>query len=378
MKHNRIVKLTSVIFFSAFMLNIGFAQQKDPLISFEEKLFDFKEINESDGIVKHRFWFINKGGAPLIINHVKTTCGCTTPKYSKAPVLPGERGYIDIGYNPKNRPGPFQKRLTVLSNAVNNSMNIEIKGMVKSRDLENIENPPSIDEIYKFKYGAIKINTNHLAFSRINYNESVTKGIKIYNPTDIPFRIKVEDPPEHIKADVFPDVLKPGEEGDIVITYDAQKKNDWGFVFDRLHLSLNGEKINGKNISVSANIIENFDNLTEDELAMAPVINFKIKSYDFDTIFQQTTVSYKFEFVNEGKSDLLIRRVKPSCGCTASHTNDNVIKPGQKSHIVAKFNTGNRKGKQSKTITIITNDPKNHSIVLRFTAVVIPENNEEQ
>jgi len=41
-----------------------------------------------------------------------------------------------------------------------------------------------------------------------------------------------------------------------------------------------------------------------------------------------------------------------------------VIKAGESSHITATFNSAGRKGKQSKSITVITNDPTNHTTTL--------------
>jgi len=110
-KYKKVMKKTSnIVVFMLVNLSL-FSQVKEAFLSFDQLSHDFGFINDNDSIVKHKFFFINTGMSPLIIYDVSTTCGCTTPKYSKAPVLPGEKKFIEIGFDPKGRSGSFQKRL---------------------------------------------------------------------------------------------------------------------------------------------------------------------------------------------------------------------------------------------------------------------------
>jgi hypothetical protein len=79
--------------------------QEKAKFSFEEETFDFGSIKEENGSVEHKFVFTNTGNAPLLIQGVKASCGCTTPAWSKEPIPPGEKGFVMAKYNPKNRPG---------------------------------------------------------------------------------------------------------------------------------------------------------------------------------------------------------------------------------------------------------------------------------
>ena len=93
------------------------AQTKVASMSFEKEAHDFGKIKEADGPVTVNFEFTNTGSQPLIIKQVHASCGCTSPNWSKQPVLPGKSGFIGATYNPKSRPGPFSKTVTVTSNA---------------------------------------------------------------------------------------------------------------------------------------------------------------------------------------------------------------------------------------------------------------------
>ncbi len=94
-----------------------------------EVSIDYKDIKKgSDG--KRVFMFTNTGDKPLIISKVETSCGCTTPEYSKVPVLPGKEGKIVVKYD-THRIGAFQKSITVYSNAVDNERKVlKIRGNV--------------------------------------------------------------------------------------------------------------------------------------------------------------------------------------------------------------------------------------------------------
>ncbi|MDI9356467.1 MAG: DUF1573 domain-containing protein [Chitinophagaceae bacterium] len=101
-----------------------------PSIQFLVSEYDFKDIAEGE-LANCTFEFVNNGTAPLIVNEVQPSCGCTIPEWSKEPIAPKGKGTIKAQYNTINRPGSFKKALTVLSNSANSpNMIIYIKGNV--------------------------------------------------------------------------------------------------------------------------------------------------------------------------------------------------------------------------------------------------------
>ena len=99
-------------------------------IRFEQMEHQYGTIQKGgNGDCQFTFW--NDGNEPLILQNVKASCGCTTPKYTQKPVMPGESGVIDVHYN-TNNVGGFSKTVTVTSNAVDNPrVVLRIKGNVK-------------------------------------------------------------------------------------------------------------------------------------------------------------------------------------------------------------------------------------------------------
>jgi hypothetical protein len=59
------------------------------------------------------FTFTNNGKAPVVITAAAPSCGCTTPTYTKTPVMPGKTGEVKASYGTEGRPGFFQKSVKV-------------------------------------------------------------------------------------------------------------------------------------------------------------------------------------------------------------------------------------------------------------------------
>ncbi len=99
-------------------------------IEFADPVYDFGNVKENGGIVSHGFIFKNTGNAPLIIKSARASCGCTVPEIPKEPIKPGESAVVKVSYDPKGRPGEFEKNIQVKSNASNPRVTIKIKGVV--------------------------------------------------------------------------------------------------------------------------------------------------------------------------------------------------------------------------------------------------------
>ncbi|PKP24460.1 MAG: hypothetical protein CVU03_12370 [Bacteroidetes bacterium HGW-Bacteroidetes-2] len=108
---------------------VGFASQAQVAkMTFEEETIDYGTIDKgSDGL--RIFKFTNTGDAPLLIDDVKSTCGCTVPKKPEGAILPGASSTIEVKYD-TNRPGPIRKTITVYSNADEPIKALKIKGTV--------------------------------------------------------------------------------------------------------------------------------------------------------------------------------------------------------------------------------------------------------
>ena len=105
------------------------AQVSGPMISFDMETIDYGDITKGSNGVR-TFTFENTGDAPIEIQGVRSSCGCTIPKKPEAPIEPGKKGEITVRYD-TNRVGIFRKTITVNTNVSNAAIiALKIKGNV--------------------------------------------------------------------------------------------------------------------------------------------------------------------------------------------------------------------------------------------------------
>ncbi len=104
-------------------------------MAFKSEIHDFGTLEEGPEAT-HNFVFKNTGKEPIVIQQVRASCGCTTPSWSKEPILPGKEGSISAAYATQGRPHPFSKTITVVSNA--GTKILTIKGDVEAAPTSSV------------------------------------------------------------------------------------------------------------------------------------------------------------------------------------------------------------------------------------------------
>lgn len=331
----------------------SYAQLSEALM-FSEKNHDFGKIKEADGPVIHEFSFINNGSDTVQITNVKASCGCTTPAWTKEPVAPGQSGIIQAQYNPKNRPGSFNKSLTVILNSSADLLRLFIRGYVEPK-------PKTLEDEFPTAMGGVRMKYRAFNFGRILVrDEPVVREFDIVNITDsmIIFSDSIAKP-DHIQVEFDPQLLKAKERGKLKITYDAMALDELGFRNDNvtLYTSEAGQDAI-KSISVYATLQEYFPPMTEEEWASAPKLEIKEAMKDLGKIKMDKSVSAEFVLTNTGRTPLEIRLLKPNCSCVTAESESMTIAPNSSIPLKVTLNPQGRKGNQQKSVAIFSNDPK--------------------
>ena len=94
-----------------------------------------------------------------------------------------------------------------------------------------------------------------------------------------------------------------------------------------------------------------------------PIIEFSNVVWDFGEIKQGESVDHVFQFINTGSEPLIISNAKGSCGCTVPEWPKEPIQPNSVGNIAVQFNSGEKKGRQNKTVTLTTNCTPNTTIL---------------
>ncbi len=98
---------------------------------------------------------------------------------------------------------------------------------------------------------------------------------------------------------------------------------------------------------------------SEEEKLNEDIAYIKIESnlIKLGTIRQGDTKTFEFPIKNLGKKDLVIKGVRSSCSCITTELTSKRVAPGQEALLKGEFDTTNRQGKLSRSLTLISNDP---------------------
>ncbi len=322
-------------------------------IRFDAQAHDFGTISQENGPVTHEFSFVNITDNPIRITGVEASCGCTTPSWTSEPVAPGDSGFVQAQFNPYNRPGVFNKTLSVRFDAVGEPVTLFIRGKV---------NPAAgpVSEEYRHKIGGIRLKYATLNMGKVfTTDEPTEQKFSIYNDSDtvITFLENVEKP-GHVGVTFEPVRIAPGETAEMVVRYDAKSKQDLGFSSDNITFFTDEpDGANHKSVNLYATIEEYFPPMSAEELKQAPHLSIKEPLYDFEDVKEGERVTTEFTIINSGQSTLNIRQVKGNCACVTAIVTKEDLAPGEAASVKVTFDASERKGNQQKSITIYSNDP---------------------
>ena len=316
-------------------------------LEFDSEIFDFGYLEEKGGTVTHSFTFTNNGNRPVRILSVKASCGCTTPDWSQEAILPGKSGFIQAQFDPRGRPGYFNKSLTVTSDWSSTPIVLQIKGQVAS-NVENLE--------FTQKKGSWMLRSKSLNLGKIYLlDEFKAKEFAVLNGGDKPVKFlgKYEAAP-YIKIEVEPNILSPGEKGILKVAFNGKMKNQYGFQSDNLVVFTDDEEEPAKSFSVFATLEDYF---SPEETGPAPQLKLSTNRLEFGSIHQNQEVEKQLYLTNSGKKPLELRAIQSNCTCLKTKAVKFKLLPGETGVVILYFNPMERLGNQQKSVTLYSNDP---------------------
>ena len=332
------------------------------IIEFNKLVHDFGDISLSSGKHSYTFTFKNTGKQPLVIQTVISSCGCTTPVWTRNPVKPGESGKIDVTFLNDQGPYPFDKSLTVYVSGLNRPMILRIKGVVH-------EKPKSLSQLFPKKIGNLSFRNNLLDLGQIAQGDSKSDIIAVANTSSNSLKIEFEGLPAGLTISASPQIISPGKKGELKITLNTRAQKQWGTVKYNTYLVLNGKKVSSEAINIQARILENFSNLTKEEIDQAPLPMANNSAVNFGSVKAGTEVSKTFELKNLGRKVLQLYKYDSNLdGVTVKHPA--AINPGATAKIEIKAKTEGHTGDIIFQITFITNSPSRPVINLLLSGNV--------
>ncbi len=340
--------------------------QVRPVAVFRQNHISFDTLREEAGPVMRRFEVTNEGDAVLRLLDVKAGCGCTTTDWEKKPIPPGQAGYIDVEYNPAGRPGGFSNAVAVTTNDPDRiTIILQISGMVLPR-------PKTTEELYPHVQGSLRFRSNHITLGEAFLGQTKQDTFFFVNTADKPviWPEKQKSLPAWLQAVPHAAKTLPGEEGHLVIRYEASLRQAWGLLFDTARINVLDVAGPVKILTMGVKVLDTLDRLPQVEIAQAASLHIVRDSYNFTSIPKGDTVHYRFELRNQGKKPLEIRKMSAACPCIEFMESVTDIPPGGQAFIEVRMLTSGLSGPQHKTIYLVTNDPRRQEVYLHLIGTV--------
>ena len=366
MKQRFILLLTALL--SAASLS---AQQPNTSqVTYKTLSHDFGQIREIDGPVSFTFEFTNTSSTPFIIENISTTCGCTTPEYSRQPIPPGKSGIIKVSYDPTGRAGAFNNPVVVTSNNRRDQVRLSIKGTV-------VQRPQTVEDIFPFELSdnGLRATANNLIFGYAGHGTQKSQTLEIVNNGTSTLQIGYRPTPETrtpanlYLIEITPSTLRPKERGTVTFTYDLSNTEVYGPLATAFFLTANGQTA-PRPVSAYATATENFSTLSAAEKANAPKANLSSQFHHFGTIGTRQTVDYDIRITNGGGRPLIIRAVTANGTHISYSLPRTTIAPGETVVLKAILKTPARPERLSESLSVVVNDPERPMREIRLGANV--------
>lgn len=337
-----------------------FLSAQETSLKFNEEVHDFGIIKEQGGSVNCTFEFENIDNVPVIIQSVKASCGCTTPLWTREPILPGRKGVVKARFNPRNRRGAFSKSVTVSTNL--GVKRLIIKGEVAPR-------PKTLSDLYPKRMGSLRVKTAYVMFNEISKVKQDTVVIEAVNDSEEDIIVSFGKLPDYLKIKTKSN-LKPREKTTIKIIYDAAKTSFYGFKNDIIPVLVNEKERNSNSFVITATVLDDFSEMTEEQKENAPIVELDKANGMFKDTSAGKTVKVKFKIKNIGKDTLFIRNV--DCSSKALKTSLMRMNVPSNEECVMKvlFDTTDKKGYQNEQISLITNSPSSPIVNFRISGII--------
>jgi hypothetical protein len=333
-----------------------------PVATWLDTTHDFGAFDEDMGKVTSEFRVVNTGDAPLLIISARASCGCTVPNYTNQAIQPGDTASVKVTYDPTGRPGKFNKKVKVETNAEPSQYILTINGVV-------IGATNTLRSRFPVEVGPLKLRTDALPFGEILKGRIKTAFLEGYNQSSDTIHPSITNLPAGIKADIAPRAVPPGEQVTFTLFYDTSRGNDWGLTTSDVNVLPNPGYATPQKVSLIAIINEDFTGLSKSQLEKAPRIALSTTAINLGVVESSAPITQEITIDNYGKNPLILRKVSCPDEAVTLKVGKDKIKGGSQGKITVTVDPSKCSGGMLNTrITIISNDPDRPTSIVRVTA----------
>lgn len=234
-------------------------------------------------------------------------------------------------------------------------------------EAQTIAAQPTLNDQYSKKIGNLRFSQSTLGFGKVANNEKKQDTIRIMNSGKSTINLFAQSKNNFSTVTFSTTKLPPDATGWILIAYDFSKRDEYGFILDRILINSDDVDQPQKSINVTATIHEYFD-LTD---TLTPKARIPETIYSYGNIQAGEKANHDFLIYNDGVKPLIIRKVKTTCGCIKPSTTKSEIAPGEAGVVHIEFDSFGKDGKDSRIVNVFLNDPMMSEVKLEVNGVVL-------
>lgn len=296
----------------------------------------------------------NKGVKQLVVEKLKTDCGCTTVDGPQK-VAPGEKFTISMTYDARLL-GHFHKQVAIYSNATREPVYLHMKGVV-------LEDVVDYSQRYPYDFGGLLASTDNVEFDDVSKGQQAEMVIELLNNTEKDMTPNILHLPNYITAVAQPKTLEPNRSGKITLTLNTDGVPQYGLTQMSIYLAKRlGERIsNDTEIPVSIVLLPDMTDFEGEKREKAPKMHISAETLNLDANHKQGTIILS----NEGKSALSISSLQMFTGGIQVKLPKKVLKPGESEKLrISIIPDQIRKARSQPRILMITNDPEQPKAII--------------
>ena len=331
-----------------YLLENNYNQQNNTkALEFDKKICNLGRFSINSGEKSCSFTFKNISGKPLVINSVLSSCGCTKPIWPKKPIMPNESGKIDVTYSNDQGPYPIDKSITVYTSASAKPIILRITGLPYGADKR-------LEEQFPIAIGPLGVVNNTFKLGQIAQGESKSGSVTIANLSKNNVNISFANLSSGLTISCEPKIIPANGIAEISYTVSSSPIN-WGNTKYKAIAVCNGVKSTTP-LYIECMIIDNFTKLSKEEKNKSAMVIANNSSSNFGESAMNKTINSEFKLRNSGYSTLKIYKIDTN-GSKIRVEYPKEVEAGNEFNIKTSFVTGNKKGDEIHTITLITNSP---------------------
>jgi len=308
--------------------------------------------------VNVKFELRNKGN-DLVINDVRTSCGCLVASYPKGTIAKGDSFAIQVVYDARQL-GHFEKEVSVYSNASALPYYLKVRGVVVDKVIDYTGK-------YDYTLGTVRTDKNDIEFDDVNEGDRPIQKIHIINSGSTSVSPVVMHLPSWLSANVSPTTIAPGHTGVATLSLNSEKLRDYGLTQTSVYLGMfHGDKVSAdKEITVSAVLLPAFSNMSESQRLNAPRLSLSADNLELGSFGGKQDKSGTITITNKGKSRLDINSLQMFTMGLKVRLSKTKLAPGQTAKLKITADRKQLKAARSQPrVLMITNDPENAKVTI--------------